>query len=135
MSRFAAVDELTRLIQDVHHANRTSKVVKRLTEKLRSKYQGSMSKKQFVDFGRANSQFMLPALETQRVTRAAVLGEGFWKDRTRKRQAKKDTKWLPENWRHLRATLMSKDISERAKATQKRKAAGKTDFSDERQGE
>lgn len=116
----------------MHHANKTSKVVKRLNERLRSKYSGQMSKKQFVEFGRANSQFMLPALETQRVTRAAVLGEGFWKDRTRKRLAKKDSKWLPENWMHLRSTLMSKDISERAKATQRRNAGEKKDFSQER---
>jgi hypothetical protein len=120
------------MIQDVHHANRTSKVVKRLTERLQTKHSGRLSKNQFVEFGHANSQLLLPALEAQRVTRSAVLGEGFWKDRMRKRLSKQDLKWAPANWRLLRNTLMSMDLSERVKASQQRKATEKTGFSAER---
>lgn len=110
------------MLKDVFHANKTSAVVKRLTGKLRApKYGGRMSKAQFVSFGQGNSQLLIPALEAQTATRTAFLSEGFWKDRTRKRLAKKDGKWHPAQWTKLRSQLMTQDIEQRSRAARERR--------------
>ena len=114
----AAADELEAMIRDVHNAKGNSAVVNRLVGKLKqSRYGGSMTRGQFVEFGRGNSQLLMPCLEVQTRTREAFVSTGFWKDRTRKRLAKREAKWNPAHWAQLRSTAMSMDMQQRARET------------------
>lgn len=113
-------------MRDVHNAKGNSAVVNRLVGKLKSgKYDGKMLRHQFVEFGRANGQLLMPAMDMQVKARAAFIGEGFWRSRTKARVAHKDAMWQPKNWMSLRSKAMAQDIAFRKRAAQAREAEGR----------